>query len=47
MSSNQMVHVIASINDGIWYNYEDDKEIDLDELMHVDLVKCITYDEED
>ena len=41
------MHVLASINDGIWYNSEDDKEIDLDELYHVDFIKCITYDSED
>jgi len=42
-----MVHCLASINDGIWYNYDTDKEIDLDELYHVDFIKCITYDQED
>ena len=47
MSENQQIHVLASINDGIWYNYDTDKEIDLDELYDIDLVKAITYDVED
>jgi hypothetical protein len=46
-SDDQKIHVLASTNDGIWYSEIKDKEIDLDELYHVDNIKDICFDEED
>ena len=46
-SANQKIHVLASINDGIWYDAEDDREMDLDELYKVDYIKQIVYDYEE
>jgi hypothetical protein len=46
-SDDQKIHVLASTNDGIWYSEIEDKEVDLDELYHVDCIKEICYDSED
>jgi len=47
LSSDQNIHVVASLNDGLWYNQKKDEEIDLDEHYKIDLIKNIVYDEED
>ena len=39
--------MLASINDGIWYDAEADREMDLDELYKVDYIKQIVYDYEE
>lgn len=44
MSNDQNIHVLASQNDGIWYNQKDNEEIDLDEHYKVDLIRNIVYD---
>jgi hypothetical protein len=47
ISADQDIHVLASFNDGVWYNHKEDEEIDLDEHYKIDLIKNIVYDEED
>ena len=39
--------MIASENDGIWYNEKTNKEIDLDETFGIDSIKDIVFDSED
>lgn len=39
--------MLASTNDGIWFNENTDEEVDLDETFHVDNIKDIVFDEED
>jgi hypothetical protein len=39
--------VVASSNDGLWCDSNTGKEVDLDELYSVDLIRNITYDDED
>ena len=41
ISVSQQQYVCASSTDGIWYDKETDKEIDLDDLYGVDLIRNI------
>lgn len=47
ISCSQKQFVIASATDGFWFDKDTDKEVDLDELYSVDLIRNIIYDEED
>ena len=47
LSSSQQQFVIASNTDGFYFNSETGKEVDLDQLFEVDLIRNITYDDED
>lgn len=47
ISCSQKQFVIASATDGFWFDKDIDKEVDLDELYSVDLIRNIIYDEED
>jgi hypothetical protein len=44
MSDNQEIAVIASVEDGIYFNMTNKAWIDLDELYNISLIKEIIHD---
>ena len=47
LTGDQNKFVIGSARDGIYYDSQNNTEVDLDELYKVDLIRNITYDNED
>lgn len=47
MDSAQSKYVVISGSDCLWYDKENDREEDLDEMYNIDLVKQLVYDDEE
>ena len=47
MSTNQYVAIIASADDGIFYNFKSDKYVDLDEEFKMSNIAQMIYDQEE
>ena len=46
-NNDQTVHVLASAQDGIWYDEKTDHEVDLDELYNVAAIQSVVFDQEE
>lgn len=46
MSYDERYYVIASVMDGYWVDIQTGKEIDLDDLFEVELIRHVLYDDE-
>ena len=46
-NTDQTVHVLASENDGYWFNEKTGESIDLDDAYSVDAIKEIVYDQDE
>jgi hypothetical protein len=47
MNDAQTVSIVASLEDGIFYNHNTQEFVDLDELFEISSIKEIIYDYED
>jgi hypothetical protein len=47
MNEEQTVSIVASLEDGIFYNHNTQEFVDLDELFEISSIKEIIYDHED
>ena len=47
MNDDQSVSIVASLEDGIFYNHLTEEFIDLDDLFEISSIKEIVYDHED
>ena len=46
-NNDQTVHVLASAQDGIWYDEKTNHEVDLDDLYLVAAIQSVVFDQEE